>query len=74
MLVYFVLYYLFAYCLTLGEIKNVVDIIKASDVADKVKIMIGGAPVTQVFCDNIGADRYAPDAATAAEAAAEYFV
>jgi len=34
-----------------------------------VKIMIGGAPITQQFCDEIGADGYAPDAGTAAERA-----
>jgi methanogenic corrinoid protein MtbC1 len=33
--------------------------------------MVGGAPVTQSFCDNIGADKYSPDAATAAEDAVE---
>ena len=36
---------------------------------DKVKIMIGGAPVNQAFCDQIGADVYTSDAASAAEAA-----
>lgn len=34
-----------------------------------VKIMIGGAPITQQFCDEIGADGYAPDAGSAAERA-----
>ena len=34
-----------------------------------VKVMIGGAPVTQAFCDEIGADSYTPDAATCAEVA-----
>jgi 5-methyltetrahydrofolate--homocysteine methyltransferase len=36
-----------------------------------VKIMVGGAPVTQNFADEIGADGYAPDAASAAELAKE---
>ncbi|KLU60661.1 methionine synthase [Peptococcaceae bacterium CEB3] len=36
---------------------------------DSVKVMIGGAPVTQKFADEIGADAYAPDAATAVEKA-----
>jgi corrinoid protein of di/trimethylamine methyltransferase len=57
---------------TMGEIKNVVDTIKSSDIAGKVKVMIGGAPVTQAFCDQIGADCYAPDAASAAEAAVAF--
>ncbi len=34
---------------------------------DNVKVMVGGAPVTQAFCDEIGADGYAPDAATAVD-------
>ena len=59
---------------TMGEMQTVVDAIKASDIKDKVKIMIGGAPITQSFCDRIGADSYAPDAAYAADAAAEFCV
>lgn len=54
---------------TMGEMKNVVELVKASDIADKVTIMVGGAPVTQAFCDQIGADCYTADAATAADAA-----
>ena len=51
------------------------DIVKASEAAgirDQVKIMIGGAPVTEAFCQEIGADVYTPDAATAAEAAVNF--
>ena len=40
-------------------------------VRDKVKIMVGGAPVTQEFADSIGADAYTEDAASAAERALE---
>jgi corrinoid protein of di/trimethylamine methyltransferase len=54
---------------TMPEIKTVVDEIVKSGIRDKVKIMIGGAPVTDSFCKQIGADIYTPDAATAAEAA-----
>ncbi|GHS93581.1 corrinoid methyltransferase [Synergistales bacterium] len=54
---------------TMGELKTVVDAVKASDISGKVKVMVGGAPVTQAFCDQIGADCYTPDAASAAEAA-----
>ena len=36
--------------------------------------MIGGAPVTQSFCDSIGADCYTPDAASAADAALAFCV
>jgi 5-methyltetrahydrofolate--homocysteine methyltransferase len=54
---------------TMTNMKAVVDAFKASDLSGKVKVMIGGAPVTQAFCDEIGADGYAPDAASAADLA-----
>ena len=54
---------------TMGEMKRVVELVNASDLRDKVKIMIGGAPVTDDFCQSIGADQYTPDAASAAEEA-----
>ena len=54
---------------TMTNMKEVVDVLKASDLAGKVKLMIGGAPVTQAFCDEIGADGYASDAASAADLA-----
>ena len=54
---------------TMGEMKNVVEKAQEAGIRDDVKIMIGGAPVTQNFCDSIGADVYTPDAASAADAA-----
>ncbi len=54
---------------TMTNMKGVVEALKQSDLAGKVKVMIGGAPVTQAFCDEIGADGYAPDAASAADLA-----
>ncbi len=57
---------------TMGEMKNVVEGVKGCSQADKVKVMVGGAPINQVFCDSIGADCYAPDATSAAEAALNY--
>ncbi len=57
---------------TMGEMKNVVDAVQASEMNGKVKIMIGGAPITQTFCEQIGADCYTPDAASAAEAALKF--
>ncbi|SKC77100.1 corrinoid protein [Maledivibacter halophilus] len=59
---------------TMGEMQGVVDTIKKSDIADKVKIMIGGAPITPEFCVEIGADKYTADGAEAAEAAYEICV
>ncbi len=54
---------------TMTEMKNVVDKVNQAGLHNKVKIMIGGAPVTQNFCDSIGADYYTPDAATASDVA-----
>ncbi len=52
---------------TMTNMKAVVDAVKASGI--DAKVIIGGAPVTQAFCDEIGADGYAPDAASAADLA-----
>lgn len=54
---------------TMGVMKDVVNAAADSGIRDKVKIMVGGAPVTDSFCAQIGADRYTPDASTAAEIA-----
>ena len=44
----------------------IIDAIKAAGLRDKVKIMVGGAPVTPEFAAKEGADAYTPDAASAA--------
>ena len=49
--------------------KDVVDALVAAGLRDQVKVMVGGAPVTQEFADEIGADVYTLDAASAAAAA-----
>lgn len=54
---------------TMREMAKVVEAVRASELAGSVKIMVGGAPVTQAFCESIGADCYTPDAASCAEAA-----
>jgi corrinoid protein of di/trimethylamine methyltransferase len=54
---------------TMGEMQKTVDAANAAGIHDRVKIMVGGAPVTENFCKKIGADIYAADAATAAEEA-----
>ncbi|MDD2362836.1 MAG: corrinoid protein [Oscillospiraceae bacterium] len=54
---------------TMNEMKNVVTAFVENGIRDKVKIMVGGAPITQSFCDSIGADSYTADAASAADAA-----
>jgi len=53
----------------MGEMKNVIKVAEERGIRDKVKIMVGGAPVTQDFANHVGADCYTPDATTAAEAA-----
>ncbi len=57
---------------TMGVMEEVVKKAVEAGIRDKVKIMIGGAPVDEVFCEKIGADKYTPDAASAADAAAEF--
>ncbi len=53
--------------------KDIIDGLAAAGLRDSVKIMVGGAPVTQEYADEIGADIFTPDAASAAEAAKAVF-
>ncbi len=54
---------------TMPEMQVVINALEEAGVRDKVRIMIGGAPVTQNFADEIGADSYTEDATAASEAA-----
>ncbi len=54
---------------TMPNMKEVIELAKAKGIREDVKIMVGGAPVTQAFADDIGADAYTVDASSAAEAA-----
>lgn len=56
---------------SMGAMKDTIKLLKDAGVRDKVKIIVGGAPVTQNFADSIGADGYAKDAATAVDKAKE---
>ncbi len=56
---------------TMTYMKDIVNAFDEDGYRDDVVIMVGGAPVTQNFCDTIGADIYSPDAASAADAALE---
>ncbi|MBE5782543.1 MAG: cobalamin-binding protein [Clostridiales bacterium] len=56
---------------TMGAIGDVVKLAEQEGIRDQVKIMVGGAPVTQAFADQIGADAYTSDAASAADTAVE---
>ena len=52
---------------TMVAMKDVIEALKNAGVRDNVKVIIGGAPVTQSYADEIGADSYAPDAASAVD-------
>ena len=52
---------------TMVNMPEVVKALEAAGLRDKVKIMIGGAPITQNYADQIGADAYSPDAASAVD-------
>ena len=57
---------------TMGEMESVVVEADKQGIRDKVKILVGGAPVTQSFCDSIGADGYTADAASCADMALSF--
>jgi 5-methyltetrahydrofolate--homocysteine methyltransferase len=57
---------------TMRSMESTIKVLEEAGVRDKVKIMIGGAPVTQDFADQIGADGYASNAAAAAELAQKF--
>ena len=57
---------------TMGVMEEVVKAALDAGIRDRVKIMVGGAPVTDAFCQRIGADAYSPDAASAADCAVAF--
>ncbi len=52
---------------TMDAMQDIITAIEEAGLRDKIKIIVGGAPVTQAFADEIGADGYAPDAAMTVE-------
>jgi len=56
---------------TMPAMKDTIEALEAAGLRDKVNVMVGGAPVTQNYADEIGADGYAPDAAGAVDKARE---
>ena len=56
---------------TMPSMKDTIEALKEAGVRDQVKVMIGGAPVTQNYADEVGADGYSPDAASAVDKANE---
>lgn len=57
---------------TMVVMSEVVKEMEAAGIRNDVKLMIGGAPVTEDFCKQIGADAYTPDAASAADLAVSF--
>jgi 5-methyltetrahydrofolate--homocysteine methyltransferase len=56
---------------TMPSMKRTIEALQAAGLRAQVKVLIGGAPITQDFADEIGADGYAPDASSAARKAKE---
>ena len=56
---------------TMPSLRDTVAALKQQPFASRIKIMVGGAPISQAFADEIGADAYTPDAASAAKKAKE---
>ncbi len=54
---------------TMPGMKATIEALEEAGLRDTVKVMVGGAPVTEAFAEQIGADAYAPDAATAVDVA-----
>ena len=59
---------------TMRSMEHTIKALEEAGLRDKVKVMIGGAPVTQSFSDQIGADGYASNAASAAELAKKFVI
>jgi 5-methyltetrahydrofolate--homocysteine methyltransferase len=57
---------------TMRAMESTIKVLKEAGLRDKVKIMVGGAPVTRAFADQIGADGYASNAAAAADLAKKF--
>jgi 5-methyltetrahydrofolate--homocysteine methyltransferase len=57
---------------TMAQQENVIAALEDAGVRENVKVLVGGAPVTEDFANKIGADRYTADAASAAEVAKSF--
>jgi len=57
---------------TMNQQLVVIEALKTAGLRDSVKVMVGGAPITQNYADQIGADAYTPDASTAADVAKSF--
>lgn len=57
---------------TMVEMQHIVELLEESELKGKVKVIVGGAPVTDSYCKQVGADGYAPDATSASELAVSF--
>ena len=57
---------------TMSNMPSTIEALKAAGLRDKVKVLVGGAPLTKAYADQIGADGYAPDASQAAKLALSF--
>ena len=57
---------------TMPAMQETIELLIEEGIRDKVKVIIGGAPISQEFANSIGADGYAPDAATATDLCKEF--
>lgn len=58
---------------TMLQQKETIEALKAAGLRENIKVMVGGAPVTQSYADEIGADAYTPDAASAADVCRAFY-
>jgi 5-methyltetrahydrofolate--homocysteine methyltransferase len=56
---------------TMPNLKTVIERLEENGLRDKIKVLVGGAPVTEIYAMEIGADGFAPDAANAVDKAKE---
>lgn len=59
---------------TMPAMKEVIDALKADNATSQIKVMVGGAPLTQEYADSIGASGYAPDASSAVDLAKQLMI
>ena len=57
---------------TMVQMEDTIKELEAQNIRDRVKVLVGGAPVTDHFAEEIGADGYAPDSSTAVEVAKSF--
>jgi 5-methyltetrahydrofolate--homocysteine methyltransferase len=58
---------------TMPRMGEVINSLKEAGIRDQVAVTVGGAPVTEEFAEEIGADIYAPNAGSAVDITKEYF-